>query len=51
MVDHINATWSFGARIGVAFWQGGEDMSSGASLLIGEELKDVEVPVEELINT
>ncbi len=55
MVDHLNATWSFevnplnGVRIRVAFWQGEEDMPSGASVLIGEELKDVEVPIEELI--
>jgi hypothetical protein len=55
MVEHLNATWSFevtplnGVRIRVAFWQGEEGMPSGASVLVGEEVKEVGVPIEELI--
>ncbi len=55
MVEHLNATWSFevaplnGVRIRVAFWQGEEEMPSGASVLVGEEVKEVGIPIEELI--
>jgi hypothetical protein len=55
IVEHLNATWSFevvplnGVRIRVAFWQGEEGMSSGASVLVGEEVKEVGIPIEELI--
>ncbi len=55
LVEHLNATWSFevtplnGVRIRVAFWQGEEDMPSGASVLVGEEVEEVGVPIEELI--
>jgi hypothetical protein len=54
-VEHLNATWSFevtplnGVRIRVAFWQGEEGMPSGASVLVGEEVKEVGIPIEELI--
>jgi len=55
VVEHLDATWSFevaplnGVRIRVAFWQGEEGMPSGASVLVGEEVKEVGVPMEELI--
>jgi hypothetical protein len=55
MVEHSNATWSFEAiplncvRIRAAYWQGEEGLPSGATLLIGEEIKYVNVPIEELL--
>jgi len=55
MIEHLNATWSFevtpfnGIRIRVAYWQGEEDMPSGAAVLLGEEVKDLDIPIEELI--
>ncbi|MEM3673667.1 MAG: DUF3786 domain-containing protein [Candidatus Bathyarchaeia archaeon] len=55
MVEHSNATWSFeatpfnGVRIRAAYWQGEEGIPSGATMLIGEEIKDANVPVEELL--
>jgi len=55
IVEHLNATWSFevaplnGVRIRIAFWQGEEGMPSGASVLVGEEVKEVGVSIEELI--
>ncbi len=55
IVEHLNATWSFevspfnGVRIRVAYWQGEEDMPSGAAVLIGEEIKEIDLPIEELI--
>lgn len=55
IVEHSDATWSFeisplsGIRIRVAYWQGEEEMPSGAALLIGEEIRDANVPLEELV--
>jgi hypothetical protein len=55
MVEHSNATWSFevspfnGVRIRAAYWQGEEGIPSGATLLVGEEIKDLNVPIEELL--
>jgi len=55
MVEHPNATWSFevspfnGVRIRAVYWQGEEQMPSGAALLVGEEIKEVNIPVEELL--
>jgi len=55
LVEHPNATWSFevspfnGVRIRVVYWQGEEDMPSNATLLLGEEVKEAAVPVEDLI--
>lgn len=54
MVEHSNATWSFEAspfnsvRLRVVYWQGEEEMPSGAAILIGEEAKEAGVPIEEL---
>lgn len=55
MVAHASATWSFevrpfsGVRIRAVFWQGEEGIPSGAALLLGEEAKDANVPIEELM--
>ncbi|MGB9713576.1 MAG: DUF3786 domain-containing protein [Candidatus Bathyarchaeales archaeon] len=55
MVVHSNATWSFevtpfnSVRIRAAYWQGEEGIPSGATLLVGEEIKDAGVPIEELL--
>ncbi|MDI9620074.1 MAG: DUF3786 domain-containing protein [Candidatus Nezhaarchaeota archaeon] len=55
LVEHLNATWSFevspfnGLRVRVAYWQGEEEIPSGAAILLGEEVKDLEVPIEEVI--
>jgi hypothetical protein len=55
MVEHSNATWSFevtpfnSVRIRAAYWQGEEGIPSGATLLVGEEIKDANVPIEELL--
>lgn len=55
MVVHEGATWSFevrpfsGINIRVAFWQGEEGIPSGAALLLGDEVKDAGVPIEELM--
>lgn len=55
MVEHLSATWSFevtpvnGVRVRVAYWQGEEEIPSGAAVLVGEEVKDVDVRIEELI--
>jgi hypothetical protein len=55
VVEHLNATWSFevtplnGVRIRVSFWQGEENVPSGASVLVGQEVEEVDVPIEELV--
>jgi hypothetical protein len=55
VVEHLNATWSFevtplnGVRIRVSFWQGEENVPSGASVLVGQEVEEVGVPIEELV--
>ncbi|MCS7113967.1 MAG: DUF3786 domain-containing protein [Nitrososphaerota archaeon] len=55
LVAHADATWSFevrpfsGVRIRAVFWQGEEGIPSGAALLLGEEAKDMGVPIEELM--
>jgi hypothetical protein len=55
MVEHSNATWSFevtpfnSVRIRAAYWQGEEGIPLGATLLVGEEIKDLNVPIEELL--
>lgn len=55
MVEHLSATWSFevtpvnGVRLRIAYWQGEEDIPSGAAVLVGEEVKEVDLPIEELI--
>lgn len=55
IVEHADATWSFevtpftGVRLRVVFWQGEEGIPSGATLLLGEEVKDMDMPIEELI--
>ncbi|MDH5815611.1 MAG: DUF3786 domain-containing protein [Candidatus Nezhaarchaeales archaeon] len=55
LVEHLSATWSFevtpvdGVRVRIAFWQGEEGMPSGAAVLVGEEVKEIDVRIEELI--
>ncbi|MEM3551168.1 MAG: DUF3786 domain-containing protein [Candidatus Bathyarchaeia archaeon] len=55
MVEHPNATWSFevnpfnGVRIRVVYWEGEEEIPPGAAILLGEEVKEVNMPIEELI--
>ncbi|MEM4576645.1 MAG: DUF3786 domain-containing protein [Candidatus Nezhaarchaeales archaeon] len=55
MVEHLSASWSFevtpinGVRIRITFWQGGEEMPSGANIMVGEEVKEVNLPIEELV--
>jgi hypothetical protein len=55
MVEHSDATWSFeaspfnGIRLRVAYWQGEEEIPSGAAILLGEEAKEASIPIEELI--
>lgn len=55
MVEHLSATWSFevtpfnGVRLRVAYWQGEEDIPSGVVVLVGEEVKEVDLPIEELV--
>lgn len=55
VVEHLNATLSFevtmfnGVRIRGVYWQGEEEIPYGAALLLGEEVKEAEVPLEELI--
>lgn len=54
-VEQSNATWSFeaspfnGVRIRVAYWQGEEGIPSGATLLVGEEIKEINMHIEELL--
>lgn len=55
VVEHLSATWSLeisplnGIRVRIAFWQGEEDIPSGAAILIGEEVREMDIPIEELI--
>lgn len=55
IVEHSNATWSVeitpfnGVRIRTVYWQGEEEMPSSAAVLLGEEIKEVNLPIEELI--
>lgn len=55
MVNHSSATWSIeltplnGVRFRVAYWQGDEEISSEAAILVGEEVKDTNMPIGELI--
>ncbi|MBS7647934.1 DUF3786 domain-containing protein [Candidatus Bathyarchaeota archaeon] len=55
LVNHPTATWSFevsplnGVRIIVAYWQGEEGIPSGASIFLGEEVKEVDISIEELM--
>ena len=55
IVEHPSASWSVevipfnGVRINIAYWQGEEEIPPGAALLVGEEVKEVEVPMEELL--
>ncbi|MEM0313032.1 MAG: DUF3786 domain-containing protein, partial [Candidatus Bathyarchaeia archaeon] len=54
-VNHSSATWSIelaplnGVRFRVAYWQGDEEISSEAAILLGEEVKDTNMPMGELI--
>lgn len=55
MVEHLGASWSFevtpinGVRIRIAYWQGEEGVPSGANIMLGEEVREVNIPIEELI--
>ncbi len=55
IVEHPSASWSVevipfnGVRINIAYWQGEEEIPAGAVLLVGEEAKEVGVPIEELL--
>ena len=55
VVQHLNADWAFevspfdGIRIRIALWRGEEDIPSGAVVLVGEEVKELDIPIEELL--
>ncbi len=55
MVEHPNATWSFevnpfnGVRIRAVYWEGEDEIPPGAAIFLGEEVKEVNMPIEELI--
>lgn len=55
MVEHPNATWSLevapfnGVRFRIIYWEGEEGIPPNASILVGEEVKETNMPIQELI--